>query len=326
MAIGGTNIPEWAVAILQCPATGRPLHRDGSRLMTSDGVVRASIVDGVVRVAVPGEDPSISFYRAVGGPRFHERSQVGYAMTTLDTSVYHGYLAELRADDPDALVVDVGGGDGRNAMPWLEWGCRRMVVIDPAGAALERLRTRISQRNPEWLDRVLVIEADARRLPVNSRTAARIFAIEALAYLNDDYRTGLQEGARVVADTGRILVADRDYEGALLARLFYVGGVAGLLEQAGSRDVIDGNDEQTTRSRTFTADELRWEVEAVGLRIVRTYGISAMSLILGYLRNSGKLNDEDEARLADVRRLLQTLGREGSMRRSHVIVAERPGP
>src|SRR5882762_751032 len=93
------TIPGWAEAILQCPVSGHPLRRDGSRLMTADGTLRASIVDGVVRVVVPGEDPSIRFYRSVGGAHFHERSHVGYAMTTLDTSVYHGYLAELRPAD-----------------------------------------------------------------------------------------------------------------------------------------------------------------------------------------------------------------------------------
>jgi ubiquinone/menaquinone biosynthesis C-methylase UbiE len=301
------NIPAWAADVL-----------------TADGIARASIVDGVVRVVVPGEDPSIRFYRAVGGAHFYERSQVGYAMTTLDTSVYHRYLSELRPDDTDAVIVDVGGGDGRNTMPWLEWGYRRVVVADPAGAGLARLRARIAERNPEWLDRVLLLEADARSLPLKSASASRVFSIEALAYLNEQYGAGLAECARLLGEGGRLLVADRDYEGALLARLFYVGGVAGLLEQAGSRDVIDGNAQQTVRSRCFTAHELAREVEAAGLRIIASYGVSALSLVLGYLRNTEKLVDGDERRLPEVGALLETLGRSGAMRRSHVIIAERP--
>jgi len=94
-------IPVWAAEVLAEPAT---------------------VVGGVVRCVLPGKDPSIEFYRAAGGARFHERSHVGYAMTALDTSVYHGYLSEFRPDDLNSLIVDVGGGDGRNAMPWLEWG------------------------------------------------------------------------------------------------------------------------------------------------------------------------------------------------------------
>ncbi len=299
------NIPAWAAGIL-------------------DGTVNTTILDGIVRVAVAGEDASIRFYRAVGGAHFQERSTVGYAMTTLDTSVYHGYLAEFRPPDMDAIVVDVGGGDGRNAMPWLEWGYRRVVVVDPVAAALLRFRNRIAERNLTWLDRVLLIESDARNLPLAAGVASRVFSIEALAYLNDDYARGLRECARVMAGTGRLLVADRDYEGVLIARLFYAGGVAGLLEQAGSRDAIDGNAAGLVRSRCFTADELAGEGQAIGLRVVASYGVSALSLILGYVRNMGNLVEGDDERLADVGRLLVTLGREGSIRRSHVIIAERP--
>jgi SAM-dependent methyltransferase len=300
-----SSIPAWATDVLHCPD------------------VSAVVVDGVVRSVLPGDDPSIAFYRAAGGAHFHERSQVGYAMTTLDTSVYRGYLSEFRPDDLDALIVDVGGGDGRNTLPWLEWGYRRVVVADPAGAALERLRSRIAQRESSWLDRVLLIEADARALPLRPGVARRVFSIEALAYLNEDYGRGLKECARIMADGARLLVADRDYEGALLTRLFYGGGVSGLLDQAGSRDVIDGNGQETVRSRCFIAEELAAEVTATGLRIVETHGISAISLVLGYLRNSGRIHESDEPLLPGVGRLLDRLGRLGTMRRSHVIVAER---
>src|SRR5258705_444464 len=173
------NIPAWAAGIL-------------------DGTVNTTILDGIVRVAVAGEDASIRFYRAVGGAHFQGRS------------------------------------------------------------------------------------------------------------------------------TGRVVAADRDYAGVLIARLLYAGGVAGLLEQAGSRDAIDGNAAGLVRSRCFTADELAGEVQAIGLRVVASYGVSALSLILGYVRDMGKLVEGDDERLAHVGRLLVTLGRQGSIRRSHVIIAERP--
>ena len=317
------TIPRWGLDVLQCPMTRAPLRLDADRLVTADGIQRADIVDGVARFALPDRDPSIRFYRAVGGARFHERSQVGYAMTTLDTSVYHAYLAAVRPDANDDVIVDVGAGDGRNALPWLEWGYRRVVVTDAAGDALHRFRSRIAELAPEWLERILFVEVDARQLPLRSGSAARVLSIEALAYLNDDYRRGLAECARVMADGGRLLVADRDYEASLLVRLFYVDGIAGMIEQAGGRDVWDRNADRTVRSRCFTRDELAHEVKAVGLRIVSQHGISALSLVLGYLRSLGKISADEEELLPDVHRLLARLGRDGTMRRSHVILAER---
>ena len=316
-------LPRWAYEILMSPQTRSPLTEQQGRLIAPDGEVAGNIVEGIACFPIPTSDRSIEFYRAIGGARFHERAAVPYSMSALDTEVYQSYLAELRPHDPDAVIVDVGGGDGRNAMPWLQWGFRRVVVIDPVRAALCRLRARITAEHLDWLDRLLLIEADARQLPLRGRCAERVQAIEALAYLNEDYERGFAECIRLMTEGGRLLVADRDYEGGLLTRLFYGGGIAGMLEQAGSRDIWDGNDRSIVRSRSFTAEEFAAMMRNHGLRILSHTGISVLSLILGYERANGRLAAEDEAHLTRARALLGELGRTGRMRRSHVIIAER---
>ena len=323
MTAPGHALPPWVYDLLISPRTGSRLREDNGRLIATDGEVAGNIVDSIACFPIATTDRSIEFYRDVGGAHFHERAAVPYAMSALDAEVYHGYLAELRPDDLDAVVLDVGGGDGRNAVPWLRWGFRRVVVVDPVRDALARLRERLAAEHADWLNRVLLIEADARQLPLRERCADRVQAIESLAYLNGDYSSGLAECTRVLADGARLLVADRDYEGGLLARLFYGGGVRGMLEQAPSRDIWDGNNARVVRSRCFTADELTEMIRGHGLRILSQRGISALSLILGYERHGGRLPSQDEAYLGDVRALLGRLGRTGSMRRSHVIVAER---
>ena len=323
MTAPGRSLPRWAYEIFMNPQTRSPLTEQRGRLIATDGEVAGTIVEGIACFPIPTSDRSIEFYRDVGGARFHERAAMPYAMSALDTAVYHGYLAELRPHDPDAVIVDVGGGDGRNAMPWLQWGFRRVVVIDPVRAALCRLRARFTAEQPDWLGRLLLIEADARQLPLRGRCAERVQAIEALAYLNEDYERGFAECIRLMTEGGRLLVADRDYEGGLLTRLFYGGGIAGMLEQAGSRDIWDGNDRSIVRSRSFTAEEFAAMMRNHGLRILSHTGISVLSLILGYERANGRLAAEDEAHLTRARALLGELGRTGRMRRSHVIIAER---
>jgi ubiquinone/menaquinone biosynthesis C-methylase UbiE len=293
------------------PSWSRPLLKAGAR-----------VERGIARYATSADD-SIRFYRAVGGAHFHERSKIAFAMTSLDPPVYHGYLSELRPANLDDLVVDVGGGDGRNALPWLQWGLRRVVVVDAVFDALERLRARVAHEHPEWLERLLLIEADARSLPLLDGCAARVIAIEALAYLNEDYGLGLAECARLLQPDGRLLLADRDYEGGLLMRLYYFGGIAGLLEHAGSRDPWDGSAERLVRSRCFTEAELAAAVEAAGLRVLERKGVSALSLVISDLRARGAIAPDDEQRLENVHQLLRELGRSGAMRRSHVIIAAR---
>jgi hypothetical protein len=118
-------------------------------------------------------------------------------------------------------------------------------------------------------------------------------------------------------------VADRGYEGGLLTCLFYGGDIRGLLDQAASRDIWDGNQTRIVRSRCFTAEEFATMVRDHGLRILSQGGVSVLSLVLGYERAGGLLAPRDEAHLGEVQALLGQLGRRGSMRRSHVIIAER---
>jgi SAM-dependent methyltransferase len=319
----GMAIPSWATSVLACPGSRERLVAAGDHLVAPDDRAVADMADGIVRFGLPAHDSGIDYYRAVGGAHFHERSTVPYAMTTLDTPAYHAYLAELRAPDLDGLVVDVGGGDGRNALPWLAWGQRRVVVVEPIRAALERLRARVAQDHPEWLERLLLIEGDARALPLADRCAARVQSIETLYYLNEEYDQGLSECVRLMADDARLLLAERDYEGGLLARLLHGGGIEGMLEQAGTRDVWDGTQGKRVRSRCFTADELAAVVAGHGLRIVSAGGLSVLSMILGYLRAADRLQPDDIARLPAVHALLRELGKTGDMRRTHVVIAER---
>ncbi len=83
-------------------------------------------------------------------------------MSSLDTPIYHARIDDVLPADRDAIIVDVGGGDGRNAGHCLNRGCRRVIVVDAVAEALMRFRQRVAEHNPDWLDRLLLIEADAR--------------------------------------------------------------------------------------------------------------------------------------------------------------------
>lgn len=300
------RLPQWAYEIIE-PATA------------------INVRDGVLHNLLEGEDSGIDYYRSIDGAHMHERAAISYAMSTLDRAAYREHLKSIRPSSLEALIVDVGGGDGRNALPWLEWGYKRVVVVDPVVSGLKRFRSRVAEQNPEWLANLLLIEADARTLPLIAGCASHAQAIEALYYLNETYDDGLRECGRVLSATGKLFVSERDYEGGLLTSLLY-GSVSEWLAQAETRDVWDGVTGLRVRSRSFTAQELDAVFKRNGLSIVSHAGMSAFSLILGYLRANGHLAPEDETRLDEVHRLLRELGENGSMRRCHVIVAEKTEP
>src|SRR5215831_16433004 len=104
MTVLSVSLPAWAGEVLVSPLTHLPLREEDGRLVGADGGTAGRVVGGIVRFPLSETDPGIEFYRHVGGARFHERATVPYAMTALDTDVYHGYLAELQPSDPNAVI------------------------------------------------------------------------------------------------------------------------------------------------------------------------------------------------------------------------------
>jgi ubiquinone/menaquinone biosynthesis C-methylase UbiE len=313
--------PKWAWEVLAAPG-GAPLRPDDTVLWAADRPI-GRIDRGILRFDLLSGDPSTEYYRTIGGAHFHERSAVPYSMSALDTPVYHDYLRQFAPDSHESLVVDVGGGDGRNALPWLRWGFKRVVVVDSTATGLVRFRARVSAENPAWLDHLVFIECDARALPIADEVADRVLAVESLCYLNEDYEQGLRECRRVMRSRARLLLADRSYEGALLTQLLYYGGVDAMLDTAHRGEMWDGEDKHRVRTRFFTADAIRALVAAQGFEIIECGGISAFSLLLSFLSKIDRLGQGAEAQLAAVHRLLLGLGRTGRFRRCHVIVAEK---
>src|SRR5438105_15790608 len=100
-------IPAWSLPLLRSPATGEPLHFEGERLLLRSGREVGRIEQGIVRLPMGTTDQNITAYKTVGGAHFFERSQVPFAMSALETPVYHDYLDDLKPDEPDAVIVDV---------------------------------------------------------------------------------------------------------------------------------------------------------------------------------------------------------------------------
>lgn len=317
-----SQIAPWASDIVRCPNTQDRLDLRDIRMIRSDGTTVARVEHGILRFSIPSPGDSIQFYRNVGGAHFHERAVIPFAMSSLDTPVYHSFIDEVLPLDADAIIVDVGGGDGRNAQYCLKRGCKRVVVIDAAGEALMRFRARISDENPSWLDRVLLIEADARNLPLSSGFAGAVIAIETLYYLNEDYEVGLKECIRLMSPMAKIMLSERDYEGGLVLRLVY-DGLGGMLEAAQSRSLWDGTSASLVRTRSFSEAELLKICRAAGLQVLRVSGTPLLTLLLGYLNGRNALTADDAQRLPDVSKLLLSLAKEGAMRRCHVIIAQR---
>jgi ubiquinone/menaquinone biosynthesis C-methylase UbiE len=317
-------LPAWAGEVLACPHCHSALGHDGCVCLCPRCGEVGRWEGGIARFAVEADDPSIAWYQSVGGAHFQERMQIPFTMSALDTPVYHSFLEQVRPGRLDAVIVDLGAGDGRNTLPWLTWGYRQVIAVDAVAASLLRLRAYLCAQYPEWLGRVLLVQADVRRLPLATGSAACAVAIETLNYLNEDYRSGLDESRRILDPQGVLLTAERAWEGALLIHLLY-GGVGAFCQLAAGRDVWDGEPGHLVRSRSFTEPELRAALEAAHFAVLQSAGVPVFSVVLGYLRGQGKISGSDEVHRAAVDDCLRALAHHGTLRKAHVMVAQPTG-
>lgn len=312
--------PAWATRLLACPHCRAPLSPAADVFTCTRCGEVGHWCDGIACFGASTDDPSVAWYESVGGTNFHERIQIPFTMSSLETPIYHAFLRVVRPSDPSAVIVDLGAGDGRNTEPWLAWGYQRVIAVDAIAASLGRLRDRVRSAHPEWLDRLLLVQSDLRRVPLATGSVGLALAIEALYYLNEDYARGLSECRRILDSSGLLLTSERSWEGALLTHLLY-GGVPALCRLRDNRDVWDGEPGEGVRSRCFTEEELLTALRDAGFTPLECKGVPALAVVLGYLRGQNRLSADDEAYLPQVRACLQTLAERGTLRRTHVVVA-----
>jgi SAM-dependent methyltransferase len=279
---------------------------------------------GILRFGVRPDDEGTRWYVAKGGSNFSARMRIPYTMSSLDAPVYRGYIKDLEPVRGGAVALDVGAADGRNTDPLLEYGCGRVIATDISVASLARLQQRVAAEHPEWLERLALIECDARQLPIASNSVDTVVCTEVLSHLNEDYLDGVRSCARVLkpGTAARLLLSERAWEGCLLARLLY-SGVAGLVQMKDSREMVDGAADQSVRSRTFTEAELAAMVQRVGLTVLERKGTPLLSLVFGYLSGKGVIGAADQPHLAEVQALINMLGETGVFRRTHTLVAHK---
>src|SRR5262245_45734897 len=65
------SLPQWASSVLVCPYCKGALSNIGGMLSCIQCRTAGKIESGIVRFPALAEDPSVIWYKAVGGTRFH---------------------------------------------------------------------------------------------------------------------------------------------------------------------------------------------------------------------------------------------------------------
>ena len=102
-------------------------------------------------------------------------------------------------------LVDVGTGRGELLAVAVRQGAARAIGVEYADAAVELARTTLARHGVG--DRAQVIQADARRLPLEDGIADLVTMLDFVEHLTpEEFHQALLEARRILAPGGRVLV------------------------------------------------------------------------------------------------------------------------
>lgn len=260
--------------------------------------------------------------------RFHEEMPSGAILRELEKKEFHLSYWESRyyrdavrefAQDSvseNAIAIDVGCGDGRLTFELLRMGFDRVIATDIDIRPLMALRKEL-ERTGE-LDKVLLLQCDVTRIPVQTESCDVAICIGVLYYLNERYEDGLREIHRVLRRGGILVNSEPDLEGALYKSIFFEE-LSDVLENYFDRRFKEQKGDTDYKFKLFSRDEMRKQLASVGLSVSDSHGLSLFSSILRIKTVRGAVSEErlkeEEPRLREV---LNYLDEKGQLHK-HVI-------
>ena len=158
------------------------------------------------------------------------------------------WVEQLTADLPVGRVLDLAGGEGRNAL-WLADRGWQATVVDFSQVALDGVRELAAKRFGAGDQRVTILQADARTYQPTPGS----FDLVLLVYLHvpaDDRRTVARSAASAVAPGGRLLVVAHD-----------------------SKNLVGGFGGPQDPRLLYTADDVAADLIGTGLAIERSEAV-----------------------------------------------------
>lgn len=174
--------------------------------------------------------------------------------------------ARLLAGDGARVVLDVGCGTGRTALPIARAGVGVIALDMSRGMLLQA----VAKGRAIGLANVWPIIADAERLPLAGGAVDGVVCQGVLHHL-PDVRTALSEMDRVVAPFGRILAAEPDAEASRPYRIVAAAGrvAATVLRRLRAGDAL--HSPGTPDERPLDPAALIGPLEARGYAVRTTY-------------------------------------------------------
>lgn len=261
--------------------------------------------------------------------RFHEKMPKGAALRDLkdvhlhlaywETPYYKKAISRFLDETPpahDAIVMDIGCGDGRFTEFLIELGYQRIIATDAHLTPLLSLQD--YARRKGFSDRILIIHCDADSIPVRAGVAAAILAIGVYYYLNDRYEKCLLEAHRLLQKGGILINSEPDLEGAVY-KSFIFEEPKDAIENLQQQRFKEEKGNTDFKFKLFSRKEFPALLKKNGFSLIAYHGLSLLPSIIRIKMVRGEFDAEELAEQEQgVRQVLDYFDEHGQLHK-HII-------
>lgn len=221
-----------------------------------------------------------------GGTDFYSRSKVPGTHSYFDTHIIYKQLEKIFKGLAPQTILDVGCGDGRTVVWFLEHTSADIIAVDCSFESLLRLKKNYLEGNEEYSRRVLLVHSNILKMPLADQCCDFIWAFEVYCYLLADYEQGMKESLRTLKNKGYFATAERNKAFGLLHELLN-RGPQGMIRAYHDSTIIDVWNEENIYTKVYDQDQIKEMLKRNGLTVRQVLGVSYFSLITAFLKSRG---------------------------------------
>jgi ubiquinone/menaquinone biosynthesis C-methylase UbiE len=252
-----------------------------------------SVFSNGVYTTETGQSLSLSFHEKMPkGAALRDLKDVRLHLAYWETPYYKKAIARFLEDiqiSEDCIALDVGCGDGRFTELLIELGFQKIVATDVHFTPLQSLRDYAARKG--FLDKLLLIQCSADRIPIRSEVASSVLAIGVYYYLNEKFENCLTEAYRILKPQGTLINSEPDLEGAVYKSMFFEE-IEDALENLQTKKFKEEKGRTDFKFRLFENEEIQQLLAKHGFRVVDRHGLSLLPSILRIKMVRGEFSED----------------------------------
>jgi SAM-dependent methyltransferase len=242
------------------------------------------------------DDKSINYCRDID---YVKRASNPFTTTARETLQYNRYLKKLLSSiNPGSYVLDLGCGDGRFTQYFLDNGLEKIIAVDIDLHNLRRLASRLSSEEKE---KVILIHADASKLPIKEGGLDAIFALGILNVLANQLLDVCTHLHNLLAYGGILVNSEPTLEGSLLYALIRQDFEEFFTVATTYTKTVDYDGDRSKRYAVFEHGKVEAVLSQSGFLVQDVKGVSVFpSLIFGGVLQMNEYDEDLKAKLVTI--------------------------